>query len=202
MREQEKMQASLSAYPRVDTQRALAAACQGVNSILLCGKTSPERQYTIAKMLSDTIQNGKLLYVELALGKSEKGSVLPGEPCDQENLLQWLEKSVTSEDNIDSITVVVPLSDVIKEQAMLQELLFHAVNLYEKTIVAVAENGKGNRAFRFWLPVHADTLLLLPWEIPCGKMKKLMQEIYERDYTIAGVVEEKMFSDVRHLVRV
>ena len=82
------MQTILSADLRVETQRDFVTACQVLNGSFRCGKYPKARQCTIAKMRSNTIQNGKMLDVKLALGKFEKELVLPCDPHDPENVLQ------------------------------------------------------------------------------------------------------------------
>lgn len=202
MGKQDQVQTMLAVYPLVDTQETLATACQEAKSILLCGKVSYIPGETIAKMLVHPREGSKVLYLTLSFAKNGQGNVLPNYDKNQENLQQWLAKSVSSDDNIDVITIVMSLSDARKEQAVLQELLFQAASVYTKTVVAVADTGKPHPNLHAWLPVHTDTLLLLPSSVTYPNTKKLMQEIYERDYTIAGVVEETMFADLHQTVRV
>lgn len=199
---QDQMQTMLAVYPLVDTQQALAIACREAKSVLLCGKVSYRQGETIAKMMTKPLEDSKVLYLALSFAQNGQGKVLPNHDENQENLQQWFEKSVCSDDNIDVITIVMSLSDARKEQAVLQELLFQAAFVYTKTVVAVVDMDKPYRNLSSWFPVHTDTLLLLPDSFTYPKTKRLMQEIYERDYTIAGVVEETMFADLHQTVRV
>lgn len=168
---------SLASYPHLQTRRELATACNGSKTILLCGQASSSSKLAIAKALADQNQDKKVLYIDCDVS----GAISAKHNVSETDVSIPSQPPMEIEQNLS----VVYLHDTIGKKV--KRLLQESVSGYTQVVVSIASSIESKPAFVF--PVMADTLILLPGNLGQRQLKTLMDQIYDRDYTIAGVIE-------------
>lgn len=168
---------SLASYPHLHTRRELATACNGFKTILLCGQASSSSKLAIAKALANENQDKKVLYIDCDVS----GAISAKHNASEADVSIPSQSQMETAQNLS----VVYLHDTIGKKV--KRLLQESSSSYIQFIVSIANSIESKPAFVF--PVIADTLILLPGNLGQRQLKTLMDQIYDRDYTIAGVIE-------------
>lgn len=168
---------SLASYPHLQTRRELATACKGSKTILLCGQASSSSKLAIAKALANEKQDKKVLYIDCDVS----GAILEKHNANETDFSIPSQPPMEIEQNLS----VVHLQNLIGKRV--KRLLEESVSGYTQVVVSIASSIESKPEFVF--PVMADTLILLPGNLGQRQLKTLMDQIYDRDYTIAGVIE-------------
>lgn len=168
---------SLASYPHLHTRRELATACNGSKTILLCGQASSSSKLAIAKALANENQGKKVLYIDCDVS----GAISAKHNASETDVSIPSQSQMETERNLS----VVHLHDTIGKKV--KRLLQESSSSYMQFIVSIKNPIESKPEFVF--PVMTDTLILLPGNRGQRQLKTLMDQIYDRDYTIAGVIE-------------
>lgn len=170
---------SLSCYPHLRTRQELATACRGSKSIFLCGQTSLSAKLAIAKALAQEATEQKILYINCESSKKTSHSY----PSDVVISLSSLPlpSPLSGPQNLSAIFLYNNFSEKI------HKVIQTFGSTYNHYIIGgsnsdIAETGT-------FFPSAADTVLLFPGKLENRQLHALMVQIYDHDYTIAGVVE-------------
>lgn len=171
---------SLSCYPHPRTRQDLATACRGAKSIFLCGQASNSAKLSIAKALAQEVSDQKILYISCC--ESSK-KTLKKNPADTVTSLTGYQQNLSA----------VCLYDNFAEKIC--ELMETLGSNYVHFVLAISSSDSTKTETYF--PATADTVLLLPGTLGKYQLHSLINQIYDHDYTIAGVVEAETIATLQ-----
>lgn len=168
---------SLSCYPHLHTRQELTTACRDSRTIFLCGQASHSDKLALARALAQEVSEQEILYISCESSKKTSHS----HPSDAVISLSRLPSPLNGPQNLSAIF----LSDNFSEK--IHEVIQTFGPTYHHYIIGVSNLNTEETGTFF--PAAADTVLLLPGNLGNRQLYTLMVQIYDHDYTIAGVVE-------------
>lgn len=168
---------SLSCYPHLRTRQELATACRDSRTIFLCGQASRSDKLAIARALAQEVSEQEILYISCESSKKTSHS----HPSDAVIALSSLHPPLSAPRNLSAIFLYDNFSEKI------HEAIQTFGSTYDHYIIGFSNSDTEETGSFF--PAAVDTALLLPGKLENRQLHALMVQIYDHDYTIAGVVE-------------
>lgn len=168
---------SLSYYPHLRTRQELATVCRDSRTIFLCGQASHSDKLAIAKALAQEVSEQEILYISCDCSKKTSHRY----PADAVISLSSLHPPLSAPQNLSAIFLYDNFSEKI------HKAIQTFGSTYDHYIIGVSNSDAEETGSIF--PAAADTVLLLLGKLENRQLHALMVQIYDHDYTIAGVVE-------------